>query len=308
MTTAAAATTTDDKTATDAAAKAAADAAAKGADNGAAGGAEKGAAATTGWGDDWRQRMAANDDKALKRLERFNSPEDIFRSYRALEQRLSSGELKSALPKDAKPEEIAKWRAENGVPEAPDKYDLTFENGLVIGEADKPIIDAFLKDAHGVNMTTDQAKGAIKWYYSELERQAGEQAETDKRVTQEAQDALRGKWGNEYRGNMNRAHALLDTAPSGVKDKLLQGRLADGTPIGSSVEVLEFLAALAREINPVGTVVPGAGANMVSAIEDEIKAIEKTMRTDRKAYNKDEAMQARYRELLGARDSMKKKG
>lgn len=260
-----------------------------------------------GWGDDWRQRMAGNDDKALKRLERFNSPDDVFRSYRALEQRLSSGELRSALPKDATPEEVTKWRAENGVPEAPDKYDLTFEDGLVVGQEDRPIIDGFLAAAHAGNMTNAQAKDAVQWYYSEVERQQAERDNADKAVAQTSQDALRGKWGNEYRGNMNRVHALLDSGPQGIKEKFLQGRLSDGTPIGSSVEMLEFLSMLERERNPMGTVVPGAGANVASAIDDEIDKIETVMRDNRKKYNADEKMQARYRELLGTREKMQKK-
>lgn len=256
------------------------------------------------WTDGWRQQLAANDEKEVKRLERFNSPEDIYRSYRALEQRMSSGELRSVLPKDAKPEELAKWRTENGVPEAPDKYDLKFENGLVVGEEDKPIIDGFLKVAHGRNYTNEQVKDAVAWYYGEVDRQAEERNQQDQQATQKAQDELRAKWGNDYRGNMNRIHAMLDTAPQGVKEEFLAGRLADGTPIGSSTKMLEYMAHLARQINPVATVVPGAGGNITGAIEDEIGKIEKVMRENRSAYNKDEKMQSRYRELLDARSRL----
>lgn len=260
------------------------------------------------WGDGWRDQLSAGDEKAAARLQRFDSPEAIWRSYRAMEQRMSSGELRSALPKDAKPEEVTKWRQENGIPESPDKYNLTFEDGLVIGDEDKPIIDGFLKSAHTANMTGEQVKGALSWYYGEVERQSSEREAADKKVQTETEDALRGKWGNDYRTNLNRINALLDTAPTGLKDAFLHGRLADGTPIGSSAGMLEFMALLSRQINPVGTVVPGAGANMGNAIADEITKIEKVMREDRKAYNKDEAMQARYRELLSARERLGEQG
>ena len=69
------------------------------------------------WSDDWRSKMAGGDAKEAKRLERFASPKEVFKSYRAFETRLSSGELKSAMPKDAKPENLTAWRAENGIPE-----------------------------------------------------------------------------------------------------------------------------------------------------------------------------------------------
>lgn len=260
------------------------------------------------WTDGWREQLSAGDDKAAARLQRFDSPEAIWRSYRAMEQRMSSGELRSVLPKDAKPEEVAKWRQENGIPETADKYNLTFDDGLVIGDEDKPIIDGFLKTAHVANMTGEQVKGALSWYYGEVERQSAERETADKKVQTETEDALRGKWGNDYRTNLNRINALLDTAPTGLKDAFLHGRLADGTPIGSSAGMLEFMALLSRQINPVGTVVPGAGANISNSIADEITKIEKVMREDRKTYNKDEAMQARYRELLSARERLGEQG
>ena len=282
-------------------------AAAKGGD-GDKGGQDKGGTKTYAWTDGWREQLAAGDEKAATRLQRFDSPEAIWRSYRAMEQRMSSGELKSVLPKDAKPEEVAKWRQENGIPETHDKYDLKFDDGLVIGEDDKPIIDTFLKVAHEKNYNNDQVKDAIKWYYGEVERQTQERETADQEASKQSQDVLRGKWGNDYRPNMNRVHALLDTAPAGLKDAFLQGRMADGTPIGSSAPMLEYLAFLSRQLNPVGTVVPGAGANIGSAIADEIAKIEKVMKDDRKAYNKDEPMQARYRELLSAKERMGEQG
>ena len=271
-----------------------------------------GAASSTGtgsiWPETWRDQLAGGDAKARTRLDRFNSPDDIFRSYRALEQRLSSGELRPTLPKDAKPEEVAAWRAEAGIPEKPEGYDLTFEDGLVVGETDKPVIGEFLKIAHAANMHPAQVKGAVKWYYDEIARQTDARAASDKKLGQEAQDALRAKWGDEYRGNMNRVYALFDMGgPAGLKDEVLNGRMADGRPIGSHPAMLEFLAWASRQIDPQGTVVPGKGADVAGSIDSEIQKIEKTMREDNAAYRKDEAMQARYRELLDAKNAAAKR-
>ena len=57
--------------------------------------------------------------------------------------------------------------------------------------------------------------------------------------------------------------------------------------------------------NPAGVVVPGSHADPSKGVDDEISTIEKTMRTNRSEYNRDEKMQARYRELLGAREKLK---
>jgi len=95
--------------------------------------------------------------------------------------------------------------------------------------------------------------------------------------------------------------------PAEAQQLFMAGRLANGDPIMSHPGVLKTLVNWAREINPVGTVVPNAGANVASAIEDEIASIDKVMKEDRKRYNEDEKMQSRYRELLEARDRVAKK-
>ena len=286
------------------AAAAAASAAAAAATGGDDKGGDKGDKKDYVWGDGWREQLAKGDEKVLGRLQRFNTPEDIFTSYRALEQRMHSGELKSALPKDAKPEEIAKYRTENGIPETPDKYNLDLGDGLVVGDEDKPIVDGFLKAAHESNMRNEDVKTALGWYYREVERQTEERAKLDEDIKTKTEDALRADWGQDYRTNMNRVNSLMATMPADVRDLFMHGRLSDGTPVGASPGVLKSLALWHRQINPTHTIVPGDGANIGSAIDDEIKTIEKAMRADRKAYNKDEKMQARYRELLGARSRL----
>ena len=101
---------------------------------------EEGAAPPATWPDDWRGRLAGKDADALKRLNRFQSPEGVYKSWRSLEQRLSAGEIKSALPKDASDEQVAEWRKENGLPEKPDGYQLTRVIGREWTEADKPLL------------------------------------------------------------------------------------------------------------------------------------------------------------------------
>jgi len=160
--------------------------------------------------------------------------------------------------------------------------------------------------AHEKNYTPEQVKENLEWYYDNLSKQKEAREELDQNVAQEAQDKLRGDWGEDFRRNMNMIHGWLGTGAESVKDKILGGRGPDGTPMGSDPEILEFFANTARQINPVTTIVPAGTENIASAVEDEISKIERTMREDRKAYNKDDKMQARYRELLGFRDKQKK--
>src|SRR3990167_2002215 len=263
-----------------------------GGDGGAAGG-DGGGAQT--WPEDWRNRYAGEDVKKMERLSRYASPAAAFDALLSLQSKIGAGGLRSKLPDNATKEQITAWRNENGIPESPDKYDLA---DVKVAAEDKAMVDGFLAKLHGANAPAAVAKEAIAWYYDEAERRTEERLEKDKQVATASEDALRAEWGGEYRTNVNMVNGLLETVPADVRDLFKSGRMGDGTPIMSSPSVLKALAGWARQINPVTTVVPNAGANIGSAIEDEIKAIETTMKTVRKAYNEDDKMQSRYRELL----------
>jgi hypothetical protein len=220
----------------------------------------------------------------------------------AAQNRISAGELKPALGKNPSPEDLATWRKEHGIPETPDKYEL----GADVQGMDKEALKKVLAIAHATNQTPEQVKASLGALKLLAQSSAEQRHEADVATQKTSEDALRAEWGPEYRRNINLIHGMLDgtTAPK-FKDMVLGGRLADGTPIGSSPEALKWLASLALIQNPTGVVVPGSEANPMKGIDDEIGKIEKTMREHRQTYNKDEAMQARYRELLGAREKLK---
>lgn len=284
---------------------------------GGAGGAGAGAGAVAGagdgagapkWPDNWREQIAGTDEKELGQLKRYTTPADIWKKAREFETRISKGDLRPAAPpKDATPEQMAAWRAEMGVPPEPTKYTLQLKDGLVIGEQDKPIIDGILTKLHGENLTNAQASAMVNAYYEAIEAETKSIAETEARTKQEVADALNREWGAEYRGNMNRIAGILDAnLPAGSE---LRAKL-DQT-IATNAEFAKLMESLARQINPAGVLLPGAGANVASALEDEIKAIEKDMAApsgtpENKAYWGDEKRQERYRQLLAARDSAKR--
>ena len=123
---------------------------------------DKAAPAPPTWPADWRDQMAsalpeAERAKELERLKRFNSPNEVYKSNRELESRMSSGEFKRPLPKDATPEQLSAWRKENGIPEKAEEYfpKIKMKDGLVIGEQDKPYVNKFLESLHGTNASVE---------------------------------------------------------------------------------------------------------------------------------------------------------
>jgi hypothetical protein len=256
------------------------------------------------WPEDWRAKYAAGDDKKLKKLERYGSPQAALDALFNAQARISSGALKEPLKADATPEELNAWRAENGIPESPDKYELALPDGLVIGEADKPFVDDFLASAHGKNMDSKTVSAAVGWFLSKQEEAVAQQAARDTETRMKTFEQLRDEYGPEYKKELKIAMAALDNAPEGIKDAFLAGRLADGTMIGDSPEVIRWLNNLSRQLNPVGVVVPGSGTNAVQAVEAEIAGLRKQMGDKKSDYWKKgpvgERLQSRYRELTTA--------
>lgn len=265
-----------------------------------AGGAEDGKDAP--WGADWREKIAGDDAALLKKLGRYSEPKAAIAALAQLQDKISRGELRTRLPKDATDEQKKAWREENGIPEAPDKYDVA---DLKITEEEKGLADSFLKAAHAADIPVTNVKGVLAWLRAESAAQIEKRAEQDKELTAQAERELRAALpAGEYKGAINTVHALLASAPAAVADKFTHGRLADGTPIMAHAPTVQWLLSLAHEINPAAAMDPTGGGSH-TAIDDQIKEIEKTMRTDRKAYNKDSAMQERYRKLLETRDKIK---
>lgn len=254
------------------------------------------------WPADWRQKYS-QDPAIQKRLERYGSPKAALDALFAAQTRISKGDLLPALKDNATPEDVADYRAAHGIPATPAEYDLTLPNGLVIGEADKPMVDEFLARAHETNMHPTQVQEALGWYMDRQEQARVAQTARDTEARMACLDTLREEFGPDYKREVKIAMGVLDSAPPEVKDRFLAGRLSDGTLIGDDPAVIRWLNGLSRELNPVGTVVPGSGTNAVQAVEAEIAGLRKMMGDHKSEYWKGPMAaknQARYRELTSA--------
>lgn len=262
------------------------------------------------WNDGWRDRLAAGSTdsaKELKQLERYESPEQIWRKARSLEQRMSAGELRSVKPKDASDAELAKWREENDIPADPTKYELQQPDGFKPPKEDDPFLNAFFKSAHGADFTQGQVNAAVGAFYGEVARAEEATAEAEAEAKQKTEDTLRAEWGTDYRANMNMANALLARAPEEIREGFSNGYLDDHTPIKASPAMMKWLVQMEREINPAATVVPSAGGDVGANIATEIDKYKKWMGDDNSPYRKGgegktaEEHQAYYRDLIEAK-------
>jgi hypothetical protein len=266
---------------------------------------------TPDWPQDWRNKLAGADDKdgkVLKQLERFASPGDLLRSYNELQAKLNSGQLKTPLPENPTPEQLATYRKDNGIPEAADKYDLTLKDGLVVGEQDKPIINNLLGIMHQHNLPQGVVSDILAAYYQQeksylttLETQTAENH-------RQTEDILRKDWGDEYRPEVNRIENLLNTFSPEAQAAIQFGRDDKGMPLLDNPHFLRDMAVQARIINPVSTVVAGGGANQMTSVETELAQIQGMMGDRESKYWKGpeaDKLQARCRELLDWKERQK---
>lgn len=299
--------------------------AAAGADKGAAGtiidtgGDKAGAGAADNAGDkaggdkgaaqpDWRTRLAGEDKELLKTLGRYSDEAAFGKAHRALLTRMSSGELKKALPEGATPEETATWRKENGIPEKPEGYveKLALPNGLVLGEADKPIVADFAAAAFESNIDPRAFNGLVAKYYDILDKQKAAQEEADATFKQSSEDALRGAWqGPEFRQNLTAISNMMAGWPEGLAARVLAGRTPDGRKLGDDPAFVQQMAALARELNPAATLVPAGTTDPNKGVAGRLAEIRKFAQENPDKYDQDKAMQAEQRNLLDAQARMK---
>ncbi len=262
------------------------------------------AQATAAWGDNWREQYAGQDEKRLNVLKRFSSPKDALDSLFSFKTKVDSGEIKKPLTKDATPEQIAAWRKDNGIPDNAGDYLVNLPNGLVIGEADKPTLTAFAEMMHKANAPPQYVHAAIAWHNERQQAENAEMAAADAAAKQKTEDELRTEWGGDYKTNVNLVKEVMLRAGDDVAAAISEAVLPDGTVLANHSGALRWLANLAREINPVGTITPAGGAAQGKSIDEEIAMWEGKMSDQASDYWKGptaDKNQERYRQLVDAR-------
>lgn len=236
------------------------------------------------WPDDWRAKLAGSDEKLAKRLERFTDPSGLLKSYTALEQKISSGEYRKALPENPNDKELAEWRKTFGVPEAPDKYEPVKVEGHEWGEQDKPLLDAFFAKAHSANLSQKQADEVLKTYTEMIQGAEQQRHESDKAWKQTNEDELRNAWGNDYRAQINVYTRVLEdpeVLPDGLGAVLATARDSAGNRIINDARVAQWLVQMGLEKYGDGALTVGNGRQTAQSRETEIMGV---MRTDFERY------------------------
>ena len=259
------------------------------------------------WPSDWRQKIAGADPEALKTIERFASPLDLWKSYTHARAKISAGETMVRLPENASPEQIAEYRKAIGIPEKPEDYKIELPNGLVFSEADKPLVESFKQAAHANNLDPKSVNQILAWYTDQQQITQSQRNDLDESNRAKVEEDLRREWGPEYKTadgqngkNLNAIANLFSDAPEGLFDQILSARDAEGMLLGDNPNFIKWAASLGREIYPTATLIP-FGADAAKGVLDRKAEIESLMGNSKSEYwkgPKADALQTEYRELI----------
>lgn len=248
-------------------------------------------------------------------LERYDSPTAVAKGFRELRTKLDSGELKAPakpLPDNAKPEEIAAWRKENGLPDDAKAFvsALKLPDGLVTGKQDEPLLSSFAEIAMKSGWNQETYNTAVNWYYQMSDSLSAQRAEADADFHTDTLTELTSEWGKEFKANQNAIGNFVNMFPEEFRDQFLLARTPDGHVLGDHPAFLRAALMLAKEINPASTVLPAAAGGGLSSVESRIAEIEGIMRDPKRSdqYWHGESgakMQSELRDLYGAREKMK---
>ena len=262
--------------------------------------APKPAAEPIAWGDDWREKLAGSDEKALATLKRYKTPEDWTKAGLEAQNRIRSARLSDDPMPDAtkNPEEARIWRAERGIPdEATDyKLDAVVEAlGGDIPDAEKPLFADYMQYAHANGIGQKDLDKNLKWYANFARAQQEETAAADKKNAAEVDGALKAEWKGDHDANMGLAKRAAGAVLDAESGDLFDARLPDGRRVGD-------VPGIVKMFHKAGVILYGepveGGGDGGTPPAGRLETLRKEMKANIDAFEGDPAKVAEYRKLV----------
>ncbi|KAA3527053.1 hypothetical protein GOZ96_04750 [Agrobacterium vitis] len=253
------------------------------------------------WPEDWREKLAGDDEAFLKQLKRYSSPTTFAKGFKERESLIRSGQLKQAKPDGTDEKAMAEWRKDNGVPDDPTGYKVPDDVAKFLTDGDKPIVSAWFEDAHAAGFNQEQAQRGLEWYAKTLSNIEEQQAAADNQAKNAAEDALRKEWSHaEYKANTTLAARYLANTPLG--EQWADLRTADGRRLGDSPDFVMWAADQGRQSFGDVAFATGESDRKFAARKDEIESV---LKTDINRYFK-EGLDKEYAEILKTDEKRKR--
>lgn len=239
----------------------------------------------------WRDEFAAKNEKIAPYLKRFQSLESVVTSAFDANNKIRSGQYKAELPENAAPEELAEYRKSRGIPETPDKYDISLPEGMKFDEkqveAVKAMAEGFKPTFHRLNLPPKQANELVADFLQKEMEIVAAQREIAQQLTVERKAEIRAEMGRDYDRNVRLMAASIDQhIGQERRTALMDTVLADGTRLGDHPDFVRLQAAQAMATAPDDALATAEFGQSGTTIEEQYKAALELKFTDPVAYAK----------------------
>jgi hypothetical protein len=165
----------------------------------------EGQAAPTEVAGNWFDGLHA-DFKADPSVETFTKTDDGLNKFveSHLNLRKKMGTAVWIPQEGAKPEDVADFRTKLGIPQTPDKYEIKYKEHEAL-QIDENIDKTYKALAHKVGLTPKQAQELADF---DADRLINAHT-TSTKAYEEAVNAVKEEWGNDYQVNIDRANNLI---------------------------------------------------------------------------------------------------
>ena len=264
------------------------------------------------WRDDWREQLIAKlpeaeREKESKRLARFQSPENVYKSMRELERRVSTGMLKPTLAEGATEAEVAEYRKANGIPAeaTADAYGLKFPDGYKPSEADTADVTDFVAEMHKDNVPpalVQKVWGKNLAIKDKAEQQLYEAAQ-QQTINQKAE--LKAEYGRDFDRNVRLGNShLVQAVGEETAKSFMALTLADGTKLGDNPAFVRYIVSQALATADDTSLATSEFGDNGKSVDDQYQEALKLKFTDPKRYSSAEH-QSKLMKLAAAKANKK---
>lgn len=241
---------------------------------------------------DWRKEMAGDDEKALKRLERFTDQKALLKSW--LEADAALSKRAPAIPGADAPDDVkAEFAKAIGVPADPKEYKYSLPEGMeALDEQTKAVVDDIVSTLHkrgGFAATPETVQAAVDIVLGQQDARIAELRANAVRVNRETQAAFKTEWGSDYGANVTFSSQAAVGIWGEKADSIVNLVLEDGSLLGDHPE---FLRGLAVDGRTRGEDPNFVGASLFNSKTETLEAEKKGLMDLR--YSKNSADRDRY--------------